>query len=608
VDTTRFGRYVLLELLGAGGMGEVWRAHDTGTDRVVALKVLLPHFANDTTFQERFRREAHMAAKINEPHIVPIHNYGEIDGRLFVDMRLIEGEDLGSILDAGALEPARAVEIIQQVGFALNAAHRIGLIHRDIKPSNILVSEHDFAYLIDFGIAQAAGDTSLTSTGMTVGTLTYMAPERFATGQIDSRSDIYALACVLHECLTGEKPFPGTSHEQLLAGHLMSPPPQPSRSRPGLPAAFDAVVARGMAKNPDDRYGSAVELAQAARQALGGVAQDSDVTEQVTAPAPGAAEPKTNVLQPEETLAAPVQQFASAPTQYGQPVPSQPAPSQPRLVQAAPSRSWQQTPPPWQQAPPPWQQTPPPSSGGGQPPVRTPRRQRQILIPVLIAVVVVVVLLVAGVVVFSSTRSKNQAGPTTSATTPPTTVESTPPSSTSVQPSGHNETIADYIKNNNIQETMISHNTPGAPTIDLPVPQGWSTMAESQDAPYGGIKYNTPANPSDAPTIVAIFEKLTGNVNGDTLLSYAPGEVKNLPGYDGSDGEKSTLSGFPAYQLGGNYTKGATQRVIAQKTVVIQAKDGLYVLQLNAEGPESDKTPLMDATTVIDDQTKITTS
>src|ERR1700736_6011167 len=147
VEGTPFGRYRLIELLGRGGMGEVWRAYDTDTDRVVALKVLPPHLAQDPGFLERFRREAHAAARLNNPHIIPIHHYGEIDGRLYVDMRLIEGRDLQTVLADGPLEPGRAVRIIDQVAKALHAAHRVGLLHRDIKPSNILLDGDDFAYL-----------------------------------------------------------------------------------------------------------------------------------------------------------------------------------------------------------------------------------------------------------------------------------------------------------------------------------------------------------------------------------------------------------------------------------------------------------------------------
>ncbi len=250
-------------------MGEVWRAHDTETNnRVVAIKVLPSHLAADATFVRRFRREADAAARLNNPHIVPIHNYGEIDGRLYVDMRLIEGRDLQEVLSAGPLEPARAVRIVEQVAKALHAAHKIGMVHRDVKPSNILVDEDDFAYLIDFGIARATDETALTSTGAVIGTYHYMAPERLSAGEADARSDIYALACVLFECLTGNRPFPGASVESQVAGHLTAPPPQPSSELPGLPADLDAVIRDGMAKNPEDRFQSTVELARAAREAI----------------------------------------------------------------------------------------------------------------------------------------------------------------------------------------------------------------------------------------------------------------------------------------------------------------------------------------------------
>ena len=188
-----------------------------------------------------------------------------------------------------------------------------------------------------------------------------------------------------------------------------------------------------------------------------------------------------------------------------------------------------------------------------------------------------------------------------------TSTSTSNPTSTSAQASAPNETIADYVKQNNIEETNISHSAAGAPAIDIPVPDDWIKVPESADGPYAGMVFDTPADPNDPPKITAVLHKLTGNVDTDRLLSYAPGDIKNLPGYDGGDGDKSTLSGFPAYQLGGNYTKNGAQRLIAQ-TVVIQTSDGIYVLQFNAEGPEPDKTPLMDATTVIDDKTTITVS
>ncbi|MGO4442162.1 serine/threonine-protein kinase [Mycobacterium sp. 2YAF39] len=265
MEGTPFGRYRLVELLGQGGMGEVWRALDTETNnRTVAIKLLAPQLAADDVFVQRFRREADAAARLSNPHIIPIHNYGEIDGRLYVDMRLIEGRDLQEVLAAGPLPPARSVEIVGQIAKALQAAHRVGLVHRDVKPSNILVDQDDYAYLIDFGIATDVSRAKLTKTGMLVGTLAYMAPERFTTGSADAGADVYSLACVLHECLTGMQPYPGDSAEQQISGHLTQDPPKPSRLNGTIPEAFDAVIARGMAKDPAARFSSTGELATAA--------------------------------------------------------------------------------------------------------------------------------------------------------------------------------------------------------------------------------------------------------------------------------------------------------------------------------------------------------
>jgi ABC-type amino acid transport substrate-binding protein/predicted Ser/Thr protein kinase len=269
VDSTPFGHYQLQKLIGRGGMGEVYQAYDSDTDRIVALKVLPPHLAQDSTFQERFRRESHAAAGVSNPHVVPIHGYGEIDGRLYLDMRLIEGRNLGAMLTKTGkpLDPTFVVGMVEQVAEALDGAHAAGLIHRDVKPSNILIADNDFVYLIDFGLARTAGDSGMTTAGSTLGTLAYMAPERFDAGKVDPRSDIYALACVLYECLTGERPYPSDSLEQQIAGHMVSPAPRASDKDPRL-GAFDEVIAKGMAKKPSKRYQSAGALAAAARAAL----------------------------------------------------------------------------------------------------------------------------------------------------------------------------------------------------------------------------------------------------------------------------------------------------------------------------------------------------
>ena len=201
--------------------------------------------------------------------MVPIHDYGEIDGQMFMEMRLIEGTDLDSVLKRyGPLTPPRAVAIITQIASALDAAHAAGVMHRDVKPPNILVTRDDFAYLVDFGIASATTDEKLTQLGTAVGTWKYMAPERFSNDEVTYRADIYALACVLHECLTGSPPYRADSASTLVTAHLMDPIPQPSAVRSGIPKAFDAVIARGMAKKPEDRYASAGDLALAAHEAL----------------------------------------------------------------------------------------------------------------------------------------------------------------------------------------------------------------------------------------------------------------------------------------------------------------------------------------------------
>ncbi len=267
---SQFGPYRLVRLLGRGGMGEVYEAEDTRKGRVVALKLISGSFSGDPMFRARMQREADAAGRLTEPHVVPIHDYGEIDGQLYLDMRLIDGTDLSTTLRrTGPMSPARAVAIVRQIAAALDAAHAAGVTHRDVKPENILVTPDDFACLVDFGIARAATDPGLTQTGTAMGTYKYMAPERFTADEVTYRSDIYALACVLNECLTGSPPYPADSIERMVAAHLMEPPPRPSELRPGtVPAALDEVVAKGMAKSPGERYRSAGQLGNAALDAL----------------------------------------------------------------------------------------------------------------------------------------------------------------------------------------------------------------------------------------------------------------------------------------------------------------------------------------------------
>jgi serine/threonine protein kinase, bacterial len=268
LDEMEFGRYRLLSLIGQGGMGKVYKARDTDLGRDVAIKVLSTELSIDDEYRERFRREARTAARLDEPHIIPVYEAGEIDERLYLVMRMVDGVDVQGLLQRdGPMKPQRAVHVIEQLSDALDAAHTAGLVHRDVKPSNALVTGNDFVYLIDFGIAHDTAAAKLTQTGAIFGSWAYMAPERFDASIVDASGDIYALACVLYECLTGATPYPGGPQQQCNA-HASHDPPKPSRANAAIPIGFDRVIARGMAKEPDDRYPSARELAADARRAL----------------------------------------------------------------------------------------------------------------------------------------------------------------------------------------------------------------------------------------------------------------------------------------------------------------------------------------------------
>ena len=194
----------------------------------------------------------------------------------------------------------------------------------------------------------------------------------------------------------------------------------------------------------------------------------------------------------------------------------------------------------------------------------------------------------------------------TTTTTTSTSTTTTTTTTTSAQASGPHQTLGDYLKENNIQETTISPGTPGAPNVDLGMPDGWTAQPPSEDAPYGSIVSDTPSDPNDVPRIRAFFERLTGNVDTDKLLAASPGEVLNLPGYEGNQGEKNALAGYPAYQVGGEWTKDGVKRMAVQKVAVIQGADGTYLLLIAGDAPAADATALNDATAAIDQKTKIT--
>jgi hypothetical protein len=271
--------YRIEEVLGRGGMGVVYRADDDRLGRSAAVKVIAPEQAGDAAFRRRFIEESRAPAAIDHPNVLPVYEAGEEDGVLFLVTRMVEGADLAALLEReGPLDVDRALALAAQIGAALDAAHARGLIHRDVKPGNVLVTRDpgpgtEHCYLTDFGLAQRDDRRSrLTTTGQFVGTLDYIAPEQIQGGKVDGRADVYALAALFYECATGAPPFVRDSHPALLFAHLSDPPPPISGELDGAPEALDRVVARAMAKAPEDRFVSCSEFVAAARAALGGAA------------------------------------------------------------------------------------------------------------------------------------------------------------------------------------------------------------------------------------------------------------------------------------------------------------------------------------------------
>ena len=266
-----FAGYSVESVVGRGGMGVVYRASDLALERPVALKLVAPELAADPRFRERFLRESRLAASLEHPHVLPVYGAGEADGALYLAMRLVEGEDLKTLLEReGTLEPAVTVGLVTQIAGALDAAHAKGLVHRDVKPGNVLISSSGECYLCDFGLTKPmAADRSLTESGQFLGTLDYVAPEQIQGSDVDGRADQYALGCVLYECLSGAPPFAGTSGMAVMWAHMNEPPAALTDYRPELPGGIDGVLGKALAKEPGERFDNCSALAEAARGALG---------------------------------------------------------------------------------------------------------------------------------------------------------------------------------------------------------------------------------------------------------------------------------------------------------------------------------------------------
>ena len=325
---TKLGGYRVERLLGSGGMGTVYLATQESLNRPVALKLLNPSLTSDETFRARFRREGEVQAALDHPHIVPVYEAGESDEGLFLAMRFVRGSTLKDLVDAGELDPARTLRLLTPVASALDAAHAAGLIHRDVKPQNILVDQTDWPYLADFGLTRG-GAGGPTRTGQLVGTFAYVAPEQVQGHKASARSDQYALAAVLFECLTGEVPHNQDSDAALLYAKVHQEPPRLSARAADLPAGLDDVLARGMSRDPDERFPSASALLAAAAEAL----ERGDEPEPAPAPPPPRAQPGAPAPRPRPAATARAAWRAGA-------APAPPAPrAQPDARPAQPART-----------------------------------------------------------------------------------------------------------------------------------------------------------------------------------------------------------------------------------------------------------------------------
>jgi CheY-like chemotaxis protein len=267
---TRLAGYELQSMIGRGGMGVVYRAEHLHLRRTAALKLLLPEFAHEAGFRERFLRESRIAAAIQHPNIVTVYDAGEADGLLYIAMQHIDGMDLAALLrQEGPLQPEQALSIVGQVADALDAAHALDVVHRDVKPGNILIDSKR-CYLTDFGLTRRLGsEAALTLDGQLVGTVEYVPPEQIAGRELDARADVYALGCVLYQALVGHAPHVRDSHVSVIYAHMHEEPPAPSAARSGLPVELDAVIAQALAKRKEDRFESCGAMIAAARAAVG---------------------------------------------------------------------------------------------------------------------------------------------------------------------------------------------------------------------------------------------------------------------------------------------------------------------------------------------------
>jgi Protein kinase domain len=430
---TEFAGYKITGVLGRGGMSVVYSAEHLGLGRTVALKVLASTLAADDSFRERFVRESKLAATLEHPNIIPIYDAGQAENSLYIAMRHVEGGDLGTLIKhEGPLSLGQTIFFIEQIASALDEAHRQGLVHRDVKPANILITRpSDRIYLTDFGVVKQTSTPGLTQTGYFLGTFAYAAPEQIQRQPVDGRTDIYALGCMLYECLSGDPPFDADTEASMLHAHLAEPPPKLTAKRPDLPHAIDDVIARAMAKAKEDRYPTAGELVRALRAgALGTSAVGQPAHSPETAPPP----PAETVLARHDAAPAAAETVLAGPEQPLAETAAPPAPPPetvvPAAAQAPPVSETAASagPPAPPQAPP---AAPPPAPDSGVPPA--PARERRTvtlsgarLAAVAAGLVAIVAIAVVAAVLLTGGGGSKEAATTTNGTPTSTGGQGTP--------------------------------------------------------------------------------------------------------------------------------------------------------------------------------------
>ncbi len=500
-------------VLGRGGMGIVYLAHQLTLERKVALKLISGEFAQDFAFRERFQRESRVAASIEHPNVVTVHEAGEDAGLLYLIMRYVPGTDLRAmILEDGRLHPERAAGVMQQVGGALDAAHGLGLVHRDVKPANILIGAgagEDRCYLADFGLTKLAAATGgLTNTGQWVGTLDYVAPEQIQGARIDARADVYALGCVLYQVLTGCVPFAKDSEVAKMWAHIGEPPPSPRAADPSLAPAFDAVIGRALAKDPDDRFPSAGDLGRAAAAAAAG----TTVTQPERSVATGAASPATTVASSREE------------------------PARPQPVTTASTRSFPRPAPRPDVAPPP-----------GAPP-RRPQGRRAVIPLIAGAAVLLIAGAAAAILLMRSSgasRPSGLAGRTVSAqlTTPPR--RTAPTSPTAPQPSDRGSTQTSTMGANVPSSPSSTTSTYQADTYAVRRQSDWTVASDNQ--PTRGY-FETEFRSPDGQSFVRIDHIPGETADPATKAGQVESATRSSAGYQRIAFETVSLAGRPGFE------------------------------------------------------------